>query len=509
MLVISAMNKIIIVWLLLIFVVGGVSAKIADASDEGKSVMHEVEPPVHQWISYQASKVWSVPEITSFINKNDYSAVWESEDDFYCDRDGYDSSEGILVGSCEEDRERVPNAPSWCWFTGTPSCWHFWEPDIAQNGEYNYGYQGVMSSYVRAQYLWDNYVIENYPFDKARAYYWLGRVAHLLEDLTVPAHVHDDGHPSWIDDDEYELFCPRIYQDFDGGDYIREYYAPESLDFDWENIKKNPSDLFKLFWYVAQKTQYYASDDVDGNEYFSDKNGEIYSFSENLWENEINNGIEIISDKDEVENFFGDGNDENLKKIAQANIPHAIKAVAGLYRLFWIETHDIKPCNPELSQCCDGNLGIPKESPCCNPENGMEKDTDEQPTGYNDMYVCEGDNVIYRDFYCDGQTPFANIRERFIKTCKPCGYCLYGSCSFYPSGTSCGANAECDGNGRCRRILEGDANGDCVVNILDLIFVRNRVGVQEKDNWKADANNDGKIDIADLIFVRNHLNERC
>jgi len=59
--------------------------------------------------------------------------------------------------------------------------------------------------------------------------------------------------------------------------------------------------------------------------------------------------------------------------------------------------------------------------------------------------------------------------------------------------------------------LAEDATGDCVVNILDLIFVRNRVNrdVNSEDNWKADVNADGKISILDLIAVRNNINAKC
>jgi len=59
--------------------------------------------------------------------------------------------------------------------------------------------------------------------------------------------------------------------------------------------------------------------------------------------------------------------------------------------------------------------------------------------------------------------------------------------------------------------LPGDANGDCKVNILDLIFIRNRLNqdVGTGDNYKADVTGDGKINILDLIFSRNHLNTVC
>jgi len=59
--------------------------------------------------------------------------------------------------------------------------------------------------------------------------------------------------------------------------------------------------------------------------------------------------------------------------------------------------------------------------------------------------------------------------------------------------------------------LDGDANMDCKVNILDLIFVRNRLNqsVETGDNWQANVNGDDKINILDLIYVRNRLNTTC
>lgn len=59
--------------------------------------------------------------------------------------------------------------------------------------------------------------------------------------------------------------------------------------------------------------------------------------------------------------------------------------------------------------------------------------------------------------------------------------------------------------------VDGDANLDCEVNILDMIFIRNRLNQDPEtdDNWRADVNQDGKINILDMIFVRNVLNNRC
>ena len=59
--------------------------------------------------------------------------------------------------------------------------------------------------------------------------------------------------------------------------------------------------------------------------------------------------------------------------------------------------------------------------------------------------------------------------------------------------------------------VTGDANRDCRVNILDLIFIRNRLNQEPGtgDNWQADVNCDTRINILDLIYVRNRLNMQC
>ena len=59
--------------------------------------------------------------------------------------------------------------------------------------------------------------------------------------------------------------------------------------------------------------------------------------------------------------------------------------------------------------------------------------------------------------------------------------------------------------------IPGDVNGDCTVNILDMIFIRNKLNEDTStgDNWKADVTRDGAINILDLILVRNNLDARC
>ncbi len=62
------------------------------------------------------------------------------------------------------------------------------------------------------------------------------------------------------------------------------------------------------------------------------------------------------------------------------------------------------------------------------------------------------------------------------------------------------------------RVNDGaDVNGDCRVDVLDLLCVRNKLGQNPEtgENWKADVNLDGKVDVLDLIKVRNNLGAHC
>ena len=59
--------------------------------------------------------------------------------------------------------------------------------------------------------------------------------------------------------------------------------------------------------------------------------------------------------------------------------------------------------------------------------------------------------------------------------------------------------------------IPADVSSDCKVNIVDLIWVRNKLNANPAtgDNWRVDVNSDGLINIVDLIYVRNKLNTVC
>ena len=60
------------------------------------------------------------------------------------------------------------------------------------------------------------------------------------------------------------------------------------------------------------------------------------------------------------------------------------------------------------------------------------------------------------------------------------------------------------------RELEGDANGDGVVNVVDKVIVRNNFGKTSDDpNWdySADVNSDDVVNVIDKVIVRNQFGD--
>jgi hypothetical protein len=84
----------------------------------------------------------------------------------------------------------------------------------------------------------------------------LGRICHLLGDMTIPAHTHNDPH--WPDLDSYEEWMnqPTIYNQWTYQNAINQggLIIPNSL-----------YPVKSLFYPTAQITNFFSSNDVDGN----------------------------------------------------------------------------------------------------------------------------------------------------------------------------------------------------------------------------------------------------
>ena len=152
--------------------------------------------PVHQYLTNEASEFYASQfrgsELSEYIGRMPAT-------------DGANST--VLEGSCDEDRpSECPwgNADGHAWgqqSDGTRSWDYSGSPgeDTAVNRAYKYftGGQSLEPGSVVLDSLWQamgdalqhgiTWMYAN--GNKARAYYWLGHVAHLLEDVTLPAHA--------------------------------------------------------------------------------------------------------------------------------------------------------------------------------------------------------------------------------------------------------------------------------------------------------------------------------
>lgn len=91
---------------------------------------------------------------------------------------GSTAAQQVLAGTVAEDEPPLP-------------CNHFYNPVTGQNempDRLPIICTGAVTAVAWAQTLWEEAIASG-------SYHHLGRVLHLLEDMTSPAHVHNDAHP--------------------------------------------------------------------------------------------------------------------------------------------------------------------------------------------------------------------------------------------------------------------------------------------------------------------------
>ncbi|MFC1552610.1 FlgD immunoglobulin-like domain containing protein [Candidatus Latescibacterota bacterium] len=328
--------------------------------------LHSTDPPVHQYIAYKAFKIIENTPIYSDLYSDMSGYVGylgnESVNSDYFPVD--DEGGSICEGAEEEDQwgsEIPPSVPGWetTYFT------HFWNPDIIISSYDDFS-AGLLLPIVIYDFSKMKFVEKSFQYmsapqkalryfheaiifynnnEKSNAYYLLGKIAHLLTDMSVPAHVLCDMHPGDLKGKIIELLSS--YNDYGPGDnyeiYIGEGEKFESWPksgltaWDWntmpmpseyakyDQLRNNESwdqyesGLFKLFLKLAEMTDEYDSDEFMGEKNPGSMNG--YNNQEgSSW------GKEVVTD-------------ENCKIIADDLMPASMEAVAGLYQLFWDATH--------------------------------------------------------------------------------------------------------------------------------------------------------------------------
>lgn len=276
--------------------------------------------PVHQWLTYNAFLLYhsqfSGSELTQFIgNWQDYGRKHH--------RTNGDNND-VIEGVFDEDVSApilypFDNGFHWDIVPQNPLGQRIpYEQHFVAGGDGNEIYDGwstYASAVTQALSYWQPYVLATYPANAALAYYYLGHVAHLLEDMTVPAHVHHDAHPIR---DAYEYTIGEY------GNYLLWGYGAGARVAPVNPITI-PSDLVSLFQGTIDYTEEYPSNGQDGEDVPEIPDAFLHR-------------PDLVSRDG---GFTGDGailnaaSSNEITTLADDLMPWAMQRVAALFRLFY------------------------------------------------------------------------------------------------------------------------------------------------------------------------------
>ncbi len=161
---------------------------------------------VHPYIAEQAFWVWPKDTSHEVYTYLGYGLKTPCED-FSCESTMCNDSKSgasIIEGAIEEEwYDTVAKKCNTSSSTPFGFSHHFYDPDIPTDD--TNGLCDSQGAAARAQTYWNNAISAYKNGVKNTAYWYLGKIAHLLADLSVPAHVHRDPHTSSISD-SYEKY---------------------------------------------------------------------------------------------------------------------------------------------------------------------------------------------------------------------------------------------------------------------------------------------------------------
>ena len=217
--------------------------------------------------------------------------------------------EEIKEGSWEADEKFYDSVwRLWRYNDPTAARDHFWNPDT--------GYAiapTVYTAYQKASEYW-YLAVALYKEHPKDAYTFLGHIAHLLADMSVPAHLLLDPHTGG---DSYETYMEIV------NNYSKWGAKDITLPI---KIAKSGHDLFNN---LAQRAQYFPSDDRLGNQEKADP----------VWFKDWPDPSTMrVDDSGNVCAWWSQGchvDDKSLSEIRDRLIPLAIEYTASLYDYFY------------------------------------------------------------------------------------------------------------------------------------------------------------------------------
>lgn len=309
---------------------------------------------VHQYMDVVAQQLYSFPELETYMSDVRGGARHEDLIDHIDDRYGIF---GLFL-----------------------TINHFWDADDGPDNPVDMVVVGEngRNAWQKAQDLWAIALGEYAKGDKPKAFEALGHVSHLLADMGVPAHVHEDMHATDIYEDWMEYPTAKLAaNELDSVVSQGRIQIPEDVS--------NP--LFYLFYTTNEVTDWFPSDDDDGD------NTATWTENGVNWMNEIyasNKGFNFQTPQNQVgyPHTAHDLDFDDCMTIRNYSYAYAIRAIASLYELF----EDVATSRSTLTVVIDEvDAQDPHEDPSWGADFFAEVSIN------NDWFRNEGDQIIDYD----------------------------------------------------------------------------------------------------------------
>lgn len=285
---------------------GAALAAPAAAFDGGFHSLHN--PTAHMYIARKAFELYSTRyqggELGKYIG--DYSGDAPSKDDNGSVVEGtYDEDKGLENPFNEQipqlrhfwDPKGGPHRGLWSNDSGVNRAQKYVSGGFGLDGKYDGEWSENQSPFAGRK---GEGALALFKTDKPKAYWYLGHIAHLLQDLSIPAHVHLFPHP--FNGDSYEHFMKKRHRD---------WAALPSGGF------SAPGSLYELFLVTAEQTNDYDAGSGD------------------------NAGVDGELDKGRRRQ--GGFSDAELREMGDALMPLAVRGNASLYLWFYKQVDQDPP----------------------------------------------------------------------------------------------------------------------------------------------------------------------
>ncbi|MCP4708167.1 MAG: hypothetical protein GY869_06055 [Planctomycetes bacterium] len=424
--------------------------------------LHLIDPgmEVHQWIANEAHNYF-----TSQIEGADIGSYLGTIATSHGD-----NRNTLLEGTAAEDKNFRPPLNQFL-----PYLNHFCAG--ADGSEIYDGYGSSNSNLTQAQNIWPH-ALNAYPTNKPLAFYYLGHVAHLLADMTVPAHTHNDPHVAFLGDpDEYEETIGH-----DNNFKMWFFNGPRSGNFQ-QNLSL-PDDLYWLFYRTINYTEDYDTGDYNGD-------GPPYYYPDDYdtqWHHP-----ELV-DKD-----TGGIDFTEVTTIGDDLMPYAMRRTAELYRLFYKQVDTTAP-DCSLTYPNSENPNDPNQHNTTNPITLTTQAADPQSgiitQSYQYQYSCQID-----ENWTDWTTITPSPTTSSTTFTPPQDHTLY---ALRVTATNSAGNSTTS----TTKYIKVNTPPPCTVNLNHLAQFQTQ-WLQTGDNLPADFNHDKIVNLKDYAHLSTYWLKNC